>query len=208
MKKELTFSRKGLLLLLVFASAAVFSGCRKDKKAPIQFEIIAHQPHLDIPVSGVKWTIKERKSQGFGGGQKLTGWTLEGETDLNGMAHGEFVPKKNLDYSYVISFDYSSANVPNGEYDVNIGSNEARVMYRPISGENNYEIRMLPKMDVQLNYQNTNCYNGSDVFRYKVSNIDEDPNHNFNNQPWSEPQILTGCADYSHNSNRLAGHYI
>jgi len=64
MKKELTFSKNGMLLLLVFASGMLFSGCRKDKKNPMTFSINAYMSHTNEPVAGIKWRVIEKKSSG------------------------------------------------------------------------------------------------------------------------------------------------
>lgn len=202
MKKELAFSKNGMLLLLVLASGILFSGCRKDRKNPIQFEINAYMPHTNEPVTGIKWKVSETKYQGWPNGHTYTGWDIEGTTDASGQSKSEFIPYKNTDYTYIISFDYSEASV---QGETNLEPKESQILQR---GYNNIELRILPKMDIQFHYLNTSCYNSNDIFRYKSANIDDKPNHNFNSQAWNEPSILEGCCDYNFTSNRLAGRYV
>ncbi len=181
--------------------------CKKEAKEPIQITMHAILAHNNQAVQGIKWHISESKGGGIGSNQEVTDWELNGETDANGISVIEFYPLKNKKYYYDISFDYSSMDVPGGEYSVVHGPTSFARLIRENS--NDYEIRILPKMDVQVHYKNVNCYDANDDFRYKVANVDESIYHNFNSQPWSDPQVLEGCVDYPNGGGqRLAGHYV
>ena len=200
------------LLLFVFVGV-VFLSCKKlDKKNPIEFTIKSHIPYSGEPISGVKYTIVEYRSKKFSkklGEIEYTDFKLEGVTDANGRATVSFLPKKNLDYMYRIYFDYSNIHFASysGSYSL-INAPSFDNITR--NNQENYEVRALPLMQMRWNFKNQSCFGGNDTFRYKVYNLDETPNYNFNNgDPWIEGAILNGCVNLSGDYlQRLSGHYI
>ncbi len=160
------------VISICFCILVVFS-CKKEAKDPIYVTMNAILAHNNQPVSGIKWTITETKSKGFSGKTEKTDWERNGQTDASGISNIEFYPKKNLDYQYDIYFDYSTMNVPSGDYSIVLGPSDfAHVTHQ---GPNNYDIRILPKMDVQVHYKNVNCYDGNDSFKHKSINLEENP---------------------------------
>lgn len=194
-----------LLLLSVFS-------CKKlDKKNPIEFTIKAHVPYSGDPISGVKYTIVEYRAKKGGklGEIEYTDFKLEGHTNANGLAVVYFFPKKNLDYMYRIYFDYSNIQFS--------GSSESYSLINAPSydlidrnNQRDYEIRVLPLMQIRWNFKNLSCFDSNDTFRYKQYNLDELPNYNFNNgDPWNEGAILNGCVDLPGDYvQRLSGRYV
>ena len=92
--------------------------CKKESKDPIYVTKNAILAHNNQPVSGIKWTITETKTKGFSGKTETTDWERSGQTDANGVSWVEFYPKNNLDYAYDIYFDYTTMNVPSGDYSI------------------------------------------------------------------------------------------
>ena len=201
-----------LLFFLPLFSLFVFPSCKKlDKKNPIEFRIKAHIPYTDEPISGVKYTIREYRSKKelILGGIEYTDFKLEGYTNANGEAVISFPPKKNMNYRYDITFDYSNLQFANysGSYSL------VRVpTYVPLSrkDQQDFEIRVLPLMQVQWNFKNLSCFDANDTFKYKQYNLDELPNYSFNNgDPWLEGPTLNGCVDLTGAYfQRLAGRYV
>ena len=152
--------------------------------------------HNNQPVSGVQWTIRESKSEGLSWSTEPTGWEKTGQTDGAGISIIEFYPKKNLDYQYDIYFDYSSMNVPSGVYSIVLGPSDfAHVTHQ---GPNNYDIRILPKMDVQVHYKNVSCFDGTDSFKHKSINLEENPYitvQDINNLSLVANNLNQGCVD-------------
>ncbi len=186
--------------------------CKKlDKKNPIEFKIKAHIPYNDEPISGVKYTIREYRSKKelILSDIEYTDFKLEGYTNASGEAVISFLPKKNMNYRYDITFDYSNLQFASysGSYSL------IRVpTYVPLSrnDQQDFEIRALPLMQVQWNFKNLSCFDANDTFKYKQYNLDELPNYSFNNgDPWQEGPTLNGCVDLTGNYlQRLAGRYV
>ncbi|WP_343747081.1 hypothetical protein [Fluviicola sp.] len=198
------------LLLFVFVGLTCFSCKKLDKDHPIEFAIKAHIPYSDEPISGVKYTIREYKSKnGKLGEIEYTDFVLEGMTDANGSASIAFAPRKNKNYHYDLSFDYSSLQFVNytGSYSLIKAPTYVHLVR---NNQQDYEIRALPLMQMRWNFKNQSCFDGNDTFRYKVCNLDETPNYNFNSgDPWIEGIVLNGCVDLSGDYlQRLSGHYI
>lgn len=172
-----------LLLLSVFS-------CKKlDKKNPIEFKIKAHIPYSGEPISGVKYTIREYRSKKelILSDIEYTNFKLEGYTNANGEAVISFPPKKNMNYRYDITFDYSEIQFANysGSYSL------IRVpTYVPLSrnDQQDFEIRALPHCSVHFKVENVNCFDGNDKMRFKTFNLDEFPNQSF--------QYITVWGDY------------
>ncbi len=190
----------------------VLFSCKKEAKDPVYVSMRAVQAHSDTPVEGIKWTIQEFKGTGaiVSWNVEPTDFKLTGQTDANGISIIELHPKKDKDYSYSISFDYTTMKVPSGDYSIVFGPTTFANLVR--ESPNHYEIRILPKMDVQFNFKNENCFDSNDTFRYKSFNIDEQPNLNqnqINSTPWLEGTSLNGCVDFvGPFATRLAGHYV
>lgn len=198
-----------VVIFLLFCIPFI-SGCRKDKRNPIRFKVNAHVPYSGEPIPNVKWVIREVKrvyQGGYSTENRATGWKIEGETDINGRSTVEFYPKKNTKYSYFVKFDYSEMDIPFGDYKLTKG-NPSGSLNRNASLGNDFEVRVLPRLLVQKNFLNTNCFNASDIFRYKMLNIDERPQDNIEHQSWKELSIFSGCVDYSNESIQLGGRYV
>ena len=185
----------------------LFFSCKKEAKEPIYVTMNAILAHNNQVVPGIKWHISEAKGGGIGSNQEVTDWELNGETDANGISVIEFFPLKNKKYYYDISFDYTSMDVPSGEYSVVRGPTTFARLIRESS--NDYEIRILPKMVIYFHYKNTNCFDGTDKF--KSFNYDEQPNirqEDVDSWPWNESSLNSGCVDSNLSGTALAGHYI
>jgi hypothetical protein len=142
-------------------------------------------------------------------GDEPTGWQLEGITDANGYVKVNFTKKKKetSKYYYYAFFDYSSVVCPypnyaliNSPYFIVLNANETSSIY----------LKVLPYMNAQFKFLNTNCIDENDQFKYQFSNIDETPYGNFlPNYPWFEGSELNGCVDITgDSSSRLSGHYV
>lgn len=198
-----------LHIAFILISLFVFSGCKKLSKSPIEFTIIAVMPHDGSPVKGIKWSVVESKSVGFTGKTEETDFELSGETDASGISVISFYPKKKLDYQYNIYFDYSDMNVPTGDY--LIASGPTSFAYLSRNEKNDFSIRILPKMEINIQYKNLNCYDFNDTFKYKVFNSDERQNltqSQIDGATWIAPPQLQGCTDYSSSFIKAAGHHI
>ncbi len=198
------------LLLFCFIFLSIFSCKKLDKKNPIEFTIKAHIPYSGEPISGVKYTIREYKSsKELLGGADYTDFMLEGVTNANGDAFISFAPKKNMNYRYDITFDYSGMQFANysGSYSL-IGA----PTYQPLSrnDQKDYEIKALPLMQMRWDFKNLSCFDANDSFKYKQYNLDEKPNYTFNNgDPWIEGATLNGCVDLQGDYlQRLSGRYV
>ena len=100
-------------------------------------------------------------------------------------------------------------NVPSGDYSIVSGPSSFAHVTR--QGPNNYEIRILPKMEVYFHYKNVNCFDGTDKLKFKSFNYDERPNTrqvDVDGWPWNESSLNNGCADNNVSGTTLAGHYI
>jgi hypothetical protein len=198
-----------LLFFLLPFSLFVFSSCKKlDKKNPIQFTIKAHIPYNDEPISGVKYTIREYRSKKelILSDIEYTDFKLEGYTNVNGEAMISFLPKKNMNYRYDITFDYSNLQFANysGSYSL------IRVpTYVPLSrnDQQDFEIRALPHCSIHFKIENVNCFDANDKMRFKTFNMDEFPNQSFQYMlDWSND--FTGCAinlENTTNNDMLSG---
>ena len=199
-------------IIIVLGLLTSFSSCKKlDKENPIEFKIKAHIPYSDEPISGVKYTIREYKSKKEFislGEIEYTDFILEGTTDANGNAAISFAPKKNMKYRYDITFDYSSLHFASysGNYSLIKAPN-----YVPLSrnGQQDFEIRALPKCSMHFKVENVNCLDGNDKMRFKTFNYDEFPSKSFETiYVWGD--YFNGCGsfvDYT-NNDVLSGHQI
>lgn len=195
-----------LHIAFILISLFVFSGCKKLSKSPIEFTILAVMPHDGSPVKGIKWSVVESKSIGFTGKTEETDFELSGETDASGISVISFYPKKKIDYQYNIYFDYSDMNVPTGDYV--IASGPTSFAYLSRNKKNGFSIRILPKMEVHYTYENINCFDNSDTFKWRKVNYDERPNDNLYKYPWVETSLYQGCCNFQYTTtNGLAGHY-
>ena len=200
-------------VLIVFCLLVSFLSCKKqDKNNPIEFKIKAHIPYNDEPISGIKYTIREYKSKKeliSLGEIEYTDFILEGTTDLSGNASISFAPKKNMKYHYDITFDYSGIQFAN--YSGNYSIINAPT-YVPLSRneQQDYEIRVLPQMNMKWNFKNEFCVDSNDSFKYRQYNCDERPFHIFNSgDPWLEGPPLNGCVNLQGDYiMRYAGHYV
>ena len=197
-----------LHIAFILISLFVFSGCKKLSNNPIKVVVSALMPHDSSPVPGVKWKIKESKSIGFSGKTEETDFELSGETDASGISVVTFYPRKNNRYDYNIYFDYSEMNLPTGDYVIASGPTSFAYLYNSV---NVYSIRILPKMEINIQYKNLNCYDFNDTFKYKVFNSDERQNltqSQIDGATWIAPPQLQGCTDYSSSFIKAAGHHV
>jgi len=198
-------------LLLVLSSfcllVAIFSCKKLDKKHPIEFTIQAHIPYNDEPISGVKYTIKEYRSKKGGqiGEIEYTDFELEGVTDANGIVEISFLPKKNLDYQYIINFDYSNIQFASysGSYSL-INAPGFDVMTR--NNQRDYEIKALPLMQIHYKLENVNCMGPADSMRIILRNYDEKYHLDFNYEDWSP--YATGCYSEQFQYQGKAGRHL
>ncbi len=189
----------------------VLFSCKKEAKDPVYVSMRAVQAHSDTPVEGIKWTIQEFKGTGaiVSWNVEPTDFKLTGQTDANGISIIELHPKKDKDYSYSISFDYTTMKVPSGDYSIVFGPTTFANLVR--ESPNHYEIRILPKMDVQVHYKNMNCFDANDSFKHISLNLDESPNmtlQDLNNLGLSLNNFNQGCADYWGGGTMLAGRIV
>ncbi len=197
-------------ILLPSSFLLVFSSCKRiDKKKPIKFTIQAHIPYSGEPISGVKYRIIEYRSKKFS--MKLndieyTDFKMEGVTDAGGWARISLIPKKNLDYRYMIDFDYSNIQFPSFSGDYTL-INEPHFDMMTRNNQRSYTIRALPLMQVNYKLENINCSGPSDSMRIILRNYDEEYYLNFNYETWSP--YATGCYSNSHQIEQgLAGRYV
>jgi len=198
------------LLFLFFSFGLLISvfSCKKlDKDHPIEFTIKAHIPYNDEPISGVKYTIREYRSKKdlILSDIEYTDFILEGMTNANGSATISFAPKKTMKYHYDITFDYSGIQFANysGSYSIiNAPS------YVPLSRNNqpNYEIKVLPLMQINYKLENVNCSGSSDSMRIILRNLDEIYSLNFNYETWSP--YLNGCYNEVSQYQGKAGRHV
>ena len=204
--------RQRVLIGLGFLCLLLLMGCKKLKtKDPIVYNIFAHIPYDNTPVPGVAYRIVEYKSKnGTLGEEEATGWEISGVTGSDGRASGSFLGKLKTNYSYKIFFDYLGVVLPSGINEVEIMGPKYDQLTRSNPLDNDYEIRVLPYIPIQLNFKSTACVDQNDVFRYKSYNQDELPNHMFTDStPWLEGEQLNGCVNFEGNYlTRLCGHYI
>ena len=194
-----------LHIAFILISLFVLTGCKKLSNNPIKVVVSALMPHDSSPVPGVKWKIKESKSIGFSGKTEETDFELSGETDASGISVVTFYPRKNNRYDYHIYFDYSEMNLPTGDYVITSGPTSFAYLYNSV---NAYSIRILPKMEVHYTYENINCFDNSDTFKWRKVNYDERPNDNLYKYPWVETSPYQGCCNFQYTTtNGLAGHY-
>ena len=192
-------------IIFSFVTLTLLLGCKRISKEDTTIHVKAHLPHDGTPIPGIKWKIIETKLEGYFEPAKATGWEIEGETNGLGIADIKFNCKRNSDYQYTIYFDFDDMNLPMGTY-VKTGGPTFANLDR--NAHTNYEIRMLPKMDIQFHYLNTNCFDGSDSFKWRMVNYDERPYDNINNYPWVETSPYQGCCNFQYTTtNGLAGHY-
>lgn len=194
----------GLLLLFTIS-------CKKlDKKNPIEFTIKAHIPYSGEPISGVKYTIREykHKQELVFGDKEYTDFTVEGTTDASGLAIISFLPKKNMNFRYDITFDYSNIQFQNnpGSYSL-IGAPTYNIITR--KDQPNFEIRALPHCEMHFKIENVNCLDANDKMRYKVFNLDEFPNQSFEFvNIWSNDFLGCGLFGEIVGNNILSGRQI
>lgn len=179
------------LLFYCFLVLSLFSCKKLDKKNPIEFTIKAHVPYSGEPISGVKYSIVEYRSKKFSsklGDIEYTDFKLEGTTNANGIAEISYFPKKNLDYQYIINFDYSNIHFSgsSGYYSL-INAPSYDIITR--QDHRDYEIRALPHCSVHFKIENVNCFDANDKMRFKTFNMDEFPNQSF--------QYIIDWGDYS-----------
>ena len=201
-----------LLFFFLPFSLLVFSSCKKlDKKNPIQFTIKSHIPYTGEPISGVKYSIVEYRSKKNSmklGDIEYTDFKFEGYTNANGLAVISFLPKKNLNYQYIINFDYSNLQFANYTGSYSLINAPSYDVVRRDDNQRNYEIRALPHCGMQFKIENVNCFDSNDKMRYKVFHLEEEPNQEFQNIPYSN--YFNGCGqsvNYT-NSSVLSGHQV
>ena len=199
-------------LFLLCLSMVLFSCKKEDKKNPISFTIKSTIPYDGTPIPGVKYTVREYKGglDGIFSEPNYTDWEITGVTDASGLAQVNFKPKKNTKYQYEIVFDYSGIQLPAGINDVQL-VNAPSYDYIPKDGyQKEYDIRVLPYLDVTINFKNMNCIDNNDVFRYRQFNKDEKPYYSFQQiTNWLEGPELNGCVNLNGSPySRLAGHYL
>ena len=199
------------IVAYIFISLLFLFSCKKDAKWQVYVTVSAKMAHNSTPIAGVKWKIIESKGKGgiISWQNSPTDWELEGETNSAGLAIANFYPKKYLDYQYDIVFDYSSMNVPAGDYEVVNGPSPFAKIVR--EHENIYDIKMLPYMDVDYHYQNINCFNANDSLRFKSYNASEKPNLSqgqIEGLNWNTGSFNQGCANWTYAGNTLAGRHI
>lgn len=184
----------GLLLLL--------SACKKNI-ATVQISVT--MAHTNTPIGGSMYRLVELKSKGIGGFDiEETGYGVSGIVGPDGKA--SFSLKTKASNGYDMYFDHSTMNVPSGDYKIVQGPNDFAGNINE-NGENVYDIRVLPKMDVIVHHKNVNCYDGTDQLKFKTFNYDERPNTtqvDIDSWPWTYNQ---GCTDIW-GGHWLAGHYI
>jgi len=198
-----------IIIYTILCTLVLFS-CKKEAKEPIGARIYAVMAHNGQPISGIKWKVVEFEAK-FSGDIKSTDWEKNGETDGAGLALIEFHPKKNMDFIYDVFFDYSSMSVPTGDYVIIPNLSFDRLVREYMTAENTYEIRILPKMDVQIHFKNVNCYDSQDSFKFKYYNVDEFPYYSqgqINSIPWFDGSAYSGCLEMNWNGSYLAGHYV
>jgi hypothetical protein len=189
------------------------SGCKKLKtNDPFIYSITATMPHDGTPVPNAKFRIVEYKYKTrFGknvGDAEPTGWEINGATDSQGKASGEFMGEKKTNYYYQIFFDYSAIVLPSGITDVSIKGPQFDQLSRSGLSENTYNIIVLPYTSSHFKVENVNCLDANDKMRFKVFNYDEQPNQAFQYMPWGP--YFDGCGlhvDYN-SDHTLAGHQV
>ncbi len=201
------------LLFLFFSFGLIVSvfSCKKlDKDNPIEFKIKAHIPYSGEPISGVKYTIREYRSKKelVLSDIEYTNFKLEGYTDANGEVVISFPPKKNMNYRYDITFDYSQMQFANysGSYSL-----IRPPTYVPLSrkDQKDFEIRALPICGAHFKIENVNCFDNNDKMRFKMFNIDEFPHQAFQYiTVWSND--FNGCGLFGEvtNDNVLSGRQL
>ena len=197
---------------LIFLGLFVFVfSCKKlDKKNPIEFTIKAHIPYSNEPIKGVKYSIVEYRYKKFS--KKLsdieyTDFKLEGYTNANGLAVVSFFPKKNLDYHYIINFDYSNMQFASYSGSYSLINAPSYDVVRRDDNQRNYEIKALPLLQINYKLENVNCSGPSDSMRIILKNYDEAYHLDFNYETWSP--YATGCYFEDHQIEQgLAGRYV
>jgi hypothetical protein len=174
-----------------------FAGCNKLKtKDPMIFNITALMPYNNTPVAGVRYRIVESKYKTrFGkmvGQPTPTGWELEGVTDSQGKASGNFKGVLKVNYSYTIYFDYTAMELPAGINDYKVDGPEYAILQRSSPESNSYDVRILPYTSFHFKVENVNCFDANDQMRFKVYNFDEQPTQSFEYIPWGN--YFNGCG--------------
>jgi hypothetical protein len=198
----------GMLALLFFA------GCNKLKtKDHVIFNITALMPHNNTPVAGVRYRIVESKYKSrFGkliGQPTPTGWELEGVTNSEGKASGDFKGVLKVNYSYTIYFDYTAMHLPPEMSNYTIDGPEYAILQRSSPESNSYDVRILPMCYIHSRIENVNCANSNDSMRYKTYSYDEQPNQSFEYVTWSN--YFVGCgvhSDYTNPNLVIGGHRV
>ncbi|MGV3613581.1 MAG: hypothetical protein ACO1N0_21655 [Fluviicola sp.] len=196
--------------MCLLLSTAIFSCKKLDKKNPIEFTIKAHVPYSGEPISGVKYTIVEYRSKKFSskfGDIEYTDFKLEGTTNANGIAEISYFPKKNLDYHYIINFDYSNIHFSgsSGNYSL-INAPSYDIITRQDNSD--YDIRILPHCGAHFKVENINCFDANDKVRFKGFNFDESPHNELQYTSYGNYAIGCGLLIEHINNSTLTGRRV
>ncbi|MCC6699879.1 MAG: hypothetical protein IT221_00030 [Fluviicola sp.] len=190
-----------------------FLGCKKNDVLLFKVAVQCEIPYDHTPIPGVKFKVVEYSSDGdqLFGPSEPTGFEMQGITGTNGRAVVAFTKRRKdtKNRCYQCFFDYSGVQSPYADYTlintpqfIDVFANEPKEIY----------LRLLPKMDVQINFKNLNCTGTNDSFKYKIVNINDNYTfsyEDFVNIPWLEGDILNGCVDIQGDiTQRLSGKYI
>ncbi len=197
--------------LILFALLFLLqTGCRKSLVRSYYVRVRCEIPYSNTPIKGLRYTIKEYKVRSrpiFSSKITPTGWELVAETDETGVVSSRFSRRRAEGLEFSGKYDFSHMQIPYAEW-------KTATFNPSFSLEDNHPIdllvKILPLMNVTFHFKNLNCTGLSDVFRFKIQNIDDGGVNYDWSFSWSETPLYQGCCDVSYNaSNKItAGRFV
>jgi hypothetical protein len=171
-----------------------------------------HIPYDSSGIGGATYHVKEYKGGGLLGPKKeYTDFEIKGVVDESGYAYVKFYPKKNTKYQYEITMNFDNLKVPFENYTV-VNPPIFDLISREDFGQKtrDYNVKVLPIMNIIFHYENLNCVNSSDEFKFNLINLDErfNPNVDIDDLTLFSFPFSLGCTNYTYTSYRKAGRYL
>jgi hypothetical protein len=188
------------------------TSCKKYRKYKHQFNLTINSIDIlnNVPMAGMRWTVKEYKTKSSGLISKTetsesTGWELNGVTTADGPTCIVFERKKSGQYDYTITMDPTTVVPPSGTF---WGPIYRKISYSLSAGTapvvETYKIGFLPSMNATSHVKNVNCQGPTDSMATAVPiNLNLNPNYTLdylNSLPYTGGGFgnsFSGCADFN-----------
>lgn len=165
-----TITKLGGLIVLI----AFLSGCKKRlQKEPSVVSINVINPVTEEPISGVKYLLKEyeeiSKGQTLGNNDLIeteNNPIISGETDASGNASFDFYKKRDHDFAYVLTIDYSDMDVPPGDYEIISGGE--KYFLEQHEREHYFNFEIVPYVNFVYHVYNKNCQGSNDKMTFRT----------------------------------------